>query len=198
MSLRPVARAAALTAIVTLTSISLSACGGDNSRGGGQTNYATSTDGIARVHKDERESVGLIEGETLQGEHLDVADFKGKVIVINVWGSWCPPCRAEAPYLNRVAKEMTAKGVQFIGINTRDGDVSPARAFEDDYNISYPSLYDPDGRLLLSGFPEGAVSLQGLPVTIVLDRSGRIAARQFGGLDDIELRKMIDPVVKES
>ncbi|MFJ8491112.1 TlpA family protein disulfide reductase [Streptomyces sp. NPDC094038] len=198
MTLRPVARAAALTAIVTLGSLSLSACGSGASGSGGQTNYVVSTDGIARVAKGERKPVGPIKGETLQGKHLDVAEFKGKVVVINIWGSWCPPCRAEAPYLNKVAKETKSKGVQFIGINTRDSSKSLPEKFEDDYDISYPSLYDPSGKLLLTGFPKGTINLQGLPATIILDRNGKIAAREFGGLDDTELRKMISPVLREN
>ncbi|MFJ3421867.1 TlpA family protein disulfide reductase [Streptomyces sp. NPDC086082] len=198
MTLRPVARAVALTAIVTLGSLSLSACGSSKSGGGGQTNYVVSTDGIGRVAKAERKSAGPIKGTTLEGKNLDVADFKDKVVVINVWGSWCPPCRAEAPYLNKVAKEMKTKGVEFVGINTRDSDKSLPKAFENEYNISYPSLYDPTGKVLLSGFPKGTISLQGLPATIILDRGGKIAAREFGGLDDTKLHKMIDPVVKEN
>ncbi|WP_327243701.1 hypothetical protein [Streptomyces sp. NBC_01320] len=88
MILRPVSRAVALTAIVTLGSLSLSACGSGKSGGGGQTNYVTSTDGISTVANGARKPVGLIKGETLQGKQLDVADFQGKVVVINAWGSW--------------------------------------------------------------------------------------------------------------
>jgi thiol-disulfide isomerase/thioredoxin len=138
-----------------------------------------------------------MKGATLEGENLDIVDFRGRVVVVNVWGSWCSPCRAEAPYLNKVAKETKGKGVQFIGINTRENGKSSPRAFEEEYKISYQSLYDPTGRMLLAAFPKGTVSLQGLPATIVLDRTGKIAAREFGGLDDTKLHKMIDPVVKE-
>ncbi|MEU6525106.1 TlpA disulfide reductase family protein [Streptomyces sp. NPDC046924] len=198
MTLRPAARAVTLTAIVTLGSLCLAACGSGKSEGDGQTNYVTGTDGIQTVAKEERKPIGPIKGETLQDKHLDVADFRGKVVVINVWGSWCPPCRAEAPYLNKVAKEMKSKGVEFVGINTRDGDKVQPRAFEDDFDISYPSLYDPTGKMLLSAFPKGTVNLQGLPVTVTLDRNGKIAARVFGGTDDSKLRKMINPLVEEN
>ncbi|MGW5973084.1 TlpA family protein disulfide reductase [Streptomyces sp. NPDC055186] len=198
MTLRPAARAVTLTAIVTLGSLCLTACGSGKSEGDGQTNYVTGTDGIQTVAKKERKPIGPIKGETLQDKHLDVADFRGKVVVINVWGSWCPPCRAEAPYLNKVAKEMKSKGVEFVGINTRDGDKVQPRAFEDDFDISYPSLYDPTGKMLLSAFPKGTVNLQGLPVTVTLDRNGKIAARVFGGTDDSKLRKMINPLVEEN
>ncbi|MEV0172160.1 TlpA disulfide reductase family protein [Streptomyces sp. NPDC050803] len=195
---RPVTRAVALTAVVTLGSLSLSACGSGKSGGSGATNYVMGADGIETVAEGERNPVGRIKGETLQSKQLDLADFRGKVVVINVWGSWCPPCRAEAPYLNKVAKEVKTEGVEFVGINTRDGDRLRPKAFEDDFDISYPSLYDPTGKLLLSGFPKGTVNLQGLPATIALDRKGNIAARAFGALDDNRLHKMIDPLVKES
>ncbi|MEU1122837.1 TlpA disulfide reductase family protein [Streptomyces sp. NPDC005899] len=197
MTHRPVFRAVALTAIVTCASLALSACGGGKATGGGRTNYVAGAGGIATVAKGERKPVGPIKGETLQDEHLDVADLRGKVVVINAWGSWCPPCRAEAPYLNKVAEEVKAKGVEFVGINARDGDRSLPRAFEDNYGMSYPSLYDPAGKLLLSGFPKGTINAQSLPTTIVLDREGKIAARVLGAVDDSELHKAIDPLVGE-
>ncbi|MEU0830432.1 TlpA disulfide reductase family protein [Streptomyces sp. NPDC005969] len=198
MILRPVSRAVTLTAIVTLGSLALSACGSGKSGGGGQTNYVTSTDGISTVAKGERKPVGLIKGETLQGRHLDVADFQGKVVVINAWGSWCPPCRSEAPYFNKVAKEMKTKGVEFVGINARDGNKSLSKAFEDDFDMAYPSLYDPVGKLLLSGLPKGTLNPQSLPFTVVLDRNGKIAARALSSIDDNKLHKMIDPLIKEN
>ncbi|MFE7246216.1 TlpA family protein disulfide reductase [Streptomyces sp. NPDC057580] len=197
MTLRPVARAVALTAIVTLGSLPLSACGSGTSGGGGQANYVTSKSGISTVPKGERKPVGLIKGETLQGKHLDVADFQGKVVVINAWGSWCPPCRAEAPYFNKVAKEMKTKGVEFVGLNVRDGNKGLSKAFEDEFNMAYPSLYDPTGKLLLSGFPKGTLSLQSIPSTVVLDRNEKIASRALGSMDNSKLHKMIDPLVKE-
>ncbi|MFF0203388.1 TlpA family protein disulfide reductase [Streptomyces sp. NPDC005017] len=198
MTLKPIARATALTTAVSLAALSLSGCGLGTSKSGGQTNFVTGADGIATVAAGERKPVGSVRGETVDGGHIDIARFKGKVVVINVWGSWCPPCRAEAPYLNQVAKETKSKGVEFFGINTRDGEKIQAKAFEDEAKISYPSLYDPSGKVLMSGFPKGTVSLQGLPVSIVLDREGKIAARVFGGVDTEKLHKMIDPVLKES
>ncbi|MFD9461017.1 TlpA family protein disulfide reductase [Streptomyces sp. NPDC060027] len=197
MILRTVARAAALTAIATIGSLTLSACGSGISGGGGQTNYVSGADDISTVAKSDRSPVGSIEGETLKGKHLDVRDLRGKVVVINIWGSWCPPCRAEAPYFNKVAKEMKSKGVEFVGINTRDSGKRLPRAFEKEYGVSYESLYDPTGKLILSGFPKGTVSIQGVPATVILDKEGKIAARTFGGVDGTKLHKMIDPVVAE-
>jgi thiol-disulfide isomerase/thioredoxin len=191
-------RAALLTALVAAGALTLSACGdGGKSGGGGGTNFVTGTGGVESVPKGERRSPGKLAGETLHGEHLDVADFKGKIVVLNLWGSWCGPCRAEARYFSEVAKETKAQGVEFVGINTRDAEKHKAINFEKDYGVEYPSLYDPIGKLIVNGFPRGTLNPQAIPTTIVLDREGRIAARSLKALDDEGLHKMIDPLIAE-
>lgn len=198
MSLSRAPRAALLTALVAAGALTLSACGeGGKSGGGGDTNFVTGSGGIDTVAKGERQAPHELKGETLEGEPLDVADLKGKIVVMNVWGSWCPPCRSEAPYFAKVAKETKAKGVEFVGINTRDSKKEPALAFEKDYGIEYPSLYDPIGKLIVNGFPKGSLNPQAIPSTIVLDRDGKIAARSLKALDDEELHKIIDPLIAE-
>ncbi|MEU3187143.1 TlpA disulfide reductase family protein [Streptomyces sp. NPDC006923] len=189
---------AILPVTVVAAALTLSACsGGGKSGGGGNSNFVTNTGGIATVAKADRTAVKDIAGETLEGEKLDVADLRGKIVVLNVWGSWCGPCRAEAPYLVKVAKETEAKGVAFVGINTRDPNKGPALAFEKDYGVGYPSLYDPAGKLIVNGFPRGSLNPQAIPSTIVLDRDGKIAARSLMALDAEKLRKMIDPLIAE-
>jgi thiol-disulfide isomerase/thioredoxin len=198
MSLSRAPRAALLTALVAAGALTLSACGeGGKSGGGGDTNFVTGSGGIDTVAEGERLAPRELKGETLEGEPLDVADLKGKIVVMNVWGSWCPPCRSEAPYFAKVAKETKAKGVEFVGINTRDSKKGPALAFEKDYGIEYPSLYDPIGKLIVNGFPKGSLNPQAIPSTIVLDRDGKIAARSLKALDDEELHKIIDPLIAE-
>ncbi|MCX4583605.1 TlpA disulfide reductase family protein [Streptomyces sp. NBC_01481] len=200
MSLSRAPRAALLTAVVAVGALALSACSGDSngkSGGGGDTNFVTDTGGISTVAKNKRTTPHTLSGETLDGKQLDVADLKGKVVVMNVWGSWCPPCRAEAPHFAKVAKETKAKGVEFVGINTRDSNKGPALAFEKDYEIGYPSLYDPVGKLIVNGFPKGSLNPQAIPSTIVLDREGKIAARSLMALDTEGLHKIIDPLVAE-
>lgn len=200
MSLSRAPRAALLTGLVAVGALTLSACGGGEggkSGGGGDTNFVTDTGGISTAAKGKRTAPNKLAGETLEGKQLDVADLKGKVVVMNVWGSWCPPCRAEAPHFARVAEETKAKGVEFVGINTRDANRGPAISFEEDYKISYPSLYDPMGKLIVNGFPKGSLNPQSIPSTIVLDREGKIAARSLKALDDEELHKIIDPLIAE-
>ncbi|WP_326610942.1 TlpA family protein disulfide reductase [Streptomyces scopuliridis] len=184
--------------VVGVAALTLSACGGGGkSGGGGDTNFVTNTGGISSVAPADRKPANQLSGETLDGKQLDVADLKGKIVVMNVWGSWCPPCRAEAPHFAKVAKETESKGVAFVGINTRDPNKGPALAFEKDYGVPYPSLYDPAGKLIVNGFPKGSLNPQSIPSTIVLDQDGKIAARALLALDAEKLRKMIDPLIAE-
>ncbi|MER8234716.1 TlpA disulfide reductase family protein [Streptomyces sp. NPDC094049] len=200
MSLSRAPRRTLLAVGVLTAALTLSACGGDNngkSGGGGNTNFVTDAGGIATVAKGERAAPGKLAGETLEGEQLDVASLKGKVVVLNVWGSWCAPCRAEAPHFAKVSKDLKAQGVEFVGLNTRDPNKQPALAFEEDYGVTYPSLYDPQGELILFGFPKGTLSPQSIPSTVVLDKEGRIAARSLMALNEEKLRSMIEPLLKE-
>ncbi|MEV6398426.1 TlpA disulfide reductase family protein [Streptomyces sp. NPDC051907] len=198
MSLSRAPRTALPAALAVAGALALTACSGNGmSGGGGDTNFVTDTGGISTAAKGERAAPYEIAGETLDGKHLDIADLKGKVVVMNVWGSWCPPCRAEAPHFSKVAKETKDKGVEFVGINTRDPNKGPALAFEKDYGIEYPSLYDTAGKLIVNGFPRGSLNPQAIPSTIVLDREGKIAARSLKALDAAELRKIIDPLIAE-
>ncbi|MZF90090.1 TlpA disulfide reductase family protein [Streptomyces sp. SID5643] len=194
---RRVRRSAALAAGLAATALLVSACGsGGTSGGGGNTNFVTGTDGIATAAKGERTPAPDLSGKTIAGKTLDVADYKGKVVVLNVWGSWCNPCRAEAKYFAKVSKEYADKGVQFVGINTRDTSTGAALAFEKDWGITYPSLYDPTGKLLLR-FEKGTLNPQAIPSTLVLDRNGKIAARSLSALSEERLLKMLKPVVAE-
>ncbi|MGW7051953.1 TlpA family protein disulfide reductase [Streptomyces sp. NPDC054887] len=191
-------RATSAGAVVIAGALALSACSGggaDSSKSGG-TNFVTGSGGISTVAAGQRQDAPKLDGENLQGEKLDVDDFKGKVVVMNVWGSWCPPCRAEAPHFAKVAKETKDEGVEFVGINTRDHSTQPAIKFEEDYGVEYPSLYDPIGKLLLR-FPKGSLHPQAIPSTIVIDREGRIAARSLTALNEKKLREMIDPLIAE-
>lgn len=190
-------RAALLGAGAAVAALTLSACSsGGTSGGSGNTNFVTGSDGIATADKGERQDGPKLDGETLTGKHLDVDDYKGKIVVLNVWGSWCSPCRAEAPNFAKVSKDTKDKGVQFIGINTRDPQKDPALAFEKEWKISYPSLHDPMGKLMLR-FPKGTMNPKFIPSTIVLDRDGKIAARSQQALNEEKLRKMIDPLIAE-
>ncbi|MFD6751353.1 TlpA family protein disulfide reductase, partial [Streptomyces anthocyanicus] len=108
-------RAALLTAGAAVAALVLTACGSGGTKGGaGGSGFVAGKDGISTVAKADRVAIPDLSGKTVDGKRLDVADYKGKVVVLNVWGSWCPPCRAEAPNFVKVAKETAAQGVQFV------------------------------------------------------------------------------------
>ncbi|MEU6705085.1 TlpA family protein disulfide reductase [Streptomyces wuyuanensis] len=199
MSLVRAPRRTLLAVGALAAALTLSACTGDSngkSGGGGDTNFVTGTGGISTAAKGKRTAAPQLAGKDLTGKPLDLADYRGKVVVLNLWGSWCAPCRAEAPYLTKVSEETRSEGVEFVGINTRDPQTGPALAFEKNYEVRYPSFHDPIGKLILK-FPKGSLNPQAIPSTIVIDREGKIAARALTALDDKQLRSMIDPVVAE-
>ncbi|MFJ8112953.1 TlpA family protein disulfide reductase [Streptomyces sp. NPDC096132] len=192
-----VSRTPLTVAVAAAATLLLSACtSGGTSGGGGDTNFVMGKDGISTVEKGKRTAAPDLSGKTIDGEQLDVAGYRGKVVVLNVWGSWCAPCRAEAPNFQKVYDDLKADGVQFVGINTRDTSSKNAVAFDKQYGITYPSLYDPTGKLMLR-FEKGTLNPQAIPSTLVIDREGRIAARSLAALSEDKLRKMISPVLAE-
>lgn len=169
--------------------------GSGGSSGGSGTGFVEGVGEVTSVAKSQRKPAPAISGETLQHKRLSLDDYRGKVVVLNVWGSWCAPCREEAKHLAKVSRDTRQDGVQFVGINTRDLDPANAKAFERTYKIDYPSLYDPSGKLALK-FKD--LPPQGIPSTLILDRDGRIAVRALKALSEEDLRKALDPVIAES
>ncbi|MEY9993373.1 thiol-disulfide isomerase/thioredoxin [Streptomyces sp. V4I8] len=200
--LRPTAwnrsrRAALTTAGAAVAALLVSACGsGGVSGGSGDTKFIMGKDGISTVEKSKRDAAPDLSGRTLDDKQLALSSFKGKVVVLNVWGSWCSPCRAEAPNFQKVSTDLKAKGVQFVGINVADPQIKSAVAFEKQFGVTYPSLYDPSSKLMLR-FKKGTLNPQAIPSTLVLDREGKIAARSLAALSEEKLRSMIDPVLAE-
>ncbi|WP_327354224.1 TlpA family protein disulfide reductase [Streptomyces sp. NBC_01304] len=196
---RPALRRTLLAAGAAVAALTLAACSGDGGTqgGSGNSNFVSGKDSIETVAKADRKEAPTLDGEMLDGKRLDTSSsaYKGKVVVVNVWGSWCPPCRAEAKYYVKLSKEMKDQGVEFVGINTRDPNKGPAIEFEKEFGVEYPSFYDPAGKLILRF--KGNLSLQGIPAVLVIDRDGKIAARALGGVNDKHLHKMIDPLIAE-
>lgn len=161
---------------VLLLVVTLAVLAGCSGRGteGSTGGYVSGSRFVSLVPVDEREEAPVLEGEDLEGEAISSADFAGKTLVVNVWGSWCPPCRKEAPVLQGVAEQYADRDVQFLGLNVRD-QTAAARAFEKRIGTTYPSIVDTDGRQQL-GFADSLPS-QAIPTTWVIDAEGRVAAR---------------------
>ncbi|MER6783107.1 TlpA disulfide reductase family protein [Streptomyces sp. NPDC000658] len=190
-------RAALITAVGgAVAALLLSACTSGGASGGGDTNFVMGKDGVSTVEPGKRDAAPDLSGKTVAGGQLDLKNYRGKIVVLNVWGSWCSPCRAEAPNFEKVYTDLKGQGVQFVGINTLDTSNKNALAFEKQQGITYPSLSDPKGKLLLR-FKKGTLSLQAIPSTLVIDRKGKIAARSLAALSEEKLRSMISPVLAE-
>ncbi|MGW6408368.1 TlpA disulfide reductase family protein [Streptomyces vinaceus] len=143
-----------------------------------------------------RPDAPVLAGEDLDGNAVSLAGLRGQVVVLNVWGSWCGPCRAEADDLERLSRGTRGEGVRFLGINTRDRDPGAARSFVRAHDLSFPSLPDPTGELLLR-FPPALLNPQAVPATLVIDRRGRIAASIGGAVTEEQLRPVLTHVARE-
>ena len=130
-------------------------------------------------------------GTTLTGSKLSFSDYRGQVVVLNFWGSWCVPCREEASTLAAVASKYQPSGVSFLGVDVRDTTAS-ALAFAHSFHVTYPSVSDPSSAITLDFTAK--VPIAGTPTTLVVDRTGHIAGAVFGTVTYPELTAILAKV----
>lgn len=175
-------RTVAAAAMVALTVLTLAGCADDAGSGQPSTGFVEGDGTSVILPVEQRQPAPVLRGTDLSGDPVDTATWAGRVGVMNVWASWCAPCRAEAPELQAV--HVQRPKTEFLGINTRDSDTA-ARAFVDRFGITYPNLADPEGRLLLKF--SGTLPPQSIPSTLLLDKQGRVAGRFLGPVEAAEL-----------
>ncbi len=125
------------------------------------------------------------------GNQQALAQWKGKVLVVNFWATWCAPCREEMPMFVRLQRDRGAKGLQFVGIAVDQ--VDKVRQFADEIGLNYPALIGGYGAMELSKTLGN--SLMALPFTVVVDREGRIAHTQLGPLKEAQLNAIADQLL---
>jgi thiol-disulfide isomerase/thioredoxin len=135
-----------------------------------------------------------VAGTDFAGQAVDVADWRGDVVVLNTWYAECPPCRAEAPDLVALADDYADQGVHVLGINGVD-DAGAAESFQRTFGVPYPSIDDRDKQAVAA--LQGIVPIQATPTTVVLDREGEVAARIVGLAEGSTLRALVDEVLAE-
>jgi thiol-disulfide isomerase/thioredoxin len=172
----------------------LAGCSGLDGTGG--KGYVTGDGQVVQRAADDREAPVALSGEDLDGDPLDVADFRGKPVVVVVWGAWCGPCRAEAPEVVAAAEELGDRA-QFVGINLRDSSVANAQSFVRTFDVPYPSLSSPDGKAMLAF--TGFLTPNSIPSFAVLDAEGRVAAVIPGELPSkLTLIELVEDVAEET
>ena len=140
---------------------------------------------------------GALSGPDLMNpnEKISLDDFAGKVVVINVWGQWCAPCRTEMPQLQKVYDATRDKGVAFLGIDVRDNNRDAAVDFVVDRKITFPSIYDPPMRTMIAF--GGRYPTTVIPSTVVLDREHRVAAVFLRELLAEDLQPVVERLAAE-
>ena len=188
--------AAVLAGLVLLTGCST----GDDAVAQGGTFEFVAPGGKTDIFYDPPEKRGT-PGELSGPDLLDPAktisldDFAGKVVVINVWGQWCGPCRAEIGELEKVYTETRDQGVAFLGIDVRDNNREAAVDFVTDRNVTFPSIYDPAMRTMIAF--GGKYPTTVIPSTVVLDRQHRVAAVFLRELLAEDLQPVVERLAAE-
>jgi thiol-disulfide isomerase/thioredoxin len=181
-------------AATTCAVLALGAVAGcsDDVGSSGEQGFVSGNGVITALPASDRAAPGEVSGRTIDGEPLSLADYEGQVVVVNVWGSWCAPCRAEAPMLADAARDLADQDVAFLGIDSRDPSESAARAFVRRFDIPYPSIYDQQGSTLLAF--RGTLSPNAIPSTVIIDRQGRVAASVLGEITRTTLYDLVEEV----
>lgn len=200
---RPVRAALAAGALVAALTVGLAACTSandgliDSYQKGSNQGFISGDGRVQEIPPAERGDAVAFTGTAIDGSTVGNADYAGGVLVLNFWYAGCGPCRAEAPILENTSQAVADAGARFLGVNIYDGP-EQATAFEKTYGITYPSLLAKEDAALRLAFAAWT-PLQSVPITLVLDHQGRVAARFIGQVESESiLRTVVDTVAAET
>lgn len=167
----------------------------DQANAGDNKNYIAGDGSVTEYGASERKDPVAFSGTLFDGKTVDAANFPDQVTVLNFWYAACAPCRVEAPDLQSLYTDFKPQGVEFIGVNIRD-EKATAEAFERNFKLSYPSMMDKDGGVLLA--LTKFVPPSSVPTTLVLDKNGRVSARILGVAEKGTLKALITSALAEN
>jgi thiol-disulfide isomerase/thioredoxin len=161
---------------------------------------ANSTDTIAAATPAPQEGIEVgammpaYEAKSLDGAKFDLAAEKGNVVLLNVWATWCGPCRYEIPELCKLGAKYSAQRFKVVGVSIDDGDDAPAavKKFIAEKQVTYPIVLDPEAKLA------NIFQTSVLPTTVLIDRSGKIVWKKYGAIEagEAELTQAIERAIK--
>lgn len=178
------ARLAVLLAIIVAVVLWLTACAPPDANT--SPGYVSGDGAVTEWKAGSRPGPLKLIGVDLKGDAIDLADYRGQVVIVTTWYAGCPPCRAEAPDL---VKLDALDGVSVVGVNTRD-DVDTAEAFQRTFGVTYPSLNGSDGTAVAQ--LQGLVAVRAVPTALIIDPDGYVAARAVGHIEPSTLRSLVD------
>lgn len=143
----------------------------------------------------DRKPVPDFGGALLSGGKYDLSHYAGKAVVVNFWGTWCPPCVVETPQLETVYQRYRNKDVSFVGVDIKEGSRDAPRSFVADHHIDYPMIYDETGETALR---MGNIRVQATPFTVLLDEKHRVAGVYTAPLTPKDLEPMLDKLTSRS
>jgi thiol-disulfide isomerase/thioredoxin len=182
---------------LAILALLLTACGGGASADSADCDrIAGVRPGLCPVPEEDRVEAPTDEMPVLgaSDESISLEDYRGRVVVLNFWASWCAPCRVEQPDLNTAHASLPEDDVAFVGVNIEETGEANGLAHQNEFEIPYPSMFDPANDLA-AGF--GSAGPRVPPSTLFLDRDGRVAARIFGLVGTGEVIGMADHLAQE-
>lgn len=189
---RGVLRSVCATAAVAVAAVAVAGCAsgsiGANEPQSSGTSFVGSNYASTVFKAGQRPKAPEVSGTSLTGQPLRLSSYRGDVVVLNFWGSWCTPCRSEAATLGTLSRQLYGHGVRFVGVDIRD-EPDSALAFMHTFRVGYPSFNDPNDVIALDF--RGTVTPAAIPTTLVIDRSGQIVARIVGGATYRTLKSLI-------
>lgn len=187
-----------LPALAATAALLLAGCTANDSlatqyRSGNNQNYIAGDGTVTEFAQGNRGEPVSFSGKTIDGDAVSSKDYAGKVLVVNFWYAGCPPCRVEAPDLEKLYQKYKGEGVGFLGVNLYDS-ASTASSFDEDKGVTYPSVLDRDTGSVLLAFSK-TVPPKATPTTLVIDKEGRVAARILGALPG---RGILDSLIADT